>query len=261
MFCTQKGACLLQAHRGVSTEHPENTLSAFWAAVEQGYDIIELDPNVTADGVAVVLHDNTVNRTARQADGTPLAAPTPIRALSYSQAAKLDFGGYFSPRFKGEPLPTLTQVLQLSAETGVKLKLDNKIQSFTAEEKAIIFNTVAAHPACKNVGFTCSSLDYLKQVATLFPNNPLHYDGAPTESYFQTVKSLTRAPLTVWLRYDNTHTAWSALPSASPELCKTAKRYGSLGLWLLSTEDEATRAVDFFGADVIETTGAIKPCR
>ena len=40
----------LQAHRGVSTEYPENTMASFEAAVLQGYDVIELDPNYTADG-------------------------------------------------------------------------------------------------------------------------------------------------------------------------------------------------------------------
>ena len=37
--------CKLQAHRGVSTDAPENTMAAFRMAVEQGYDIIEFDPD------------------------------------------------------------------------------------------------------------------------------------------------------------------------------------------------------------------------
>ena len=60
---------LLQAHRGVSSEYPENTMAAFRASVEQGYDLIELDPKHTADGKFVILHDKTLARTARDADG------------------------------------------------------------------------------------------------------------------------------------------------------------------------------------------------
>ena len=41
---------LFQAHRGVSTEYPENTIPAFAAAAWQGYQVIELDPTFTADG-------------------------------------------------------------------------------------------------------------------------------------------------------------------------------------------------------------------
>ena len=44
--------CKLQAHRGVSTDAPENTMAAFRMAVEQGYDIIEFAPKCTADNDA-----------------------------------------------------------------------------------------------------------------------------------------------------------------------------------------------------------------
>ena len=47
---------LYQAHRGVQKEYPENTMAAIRAAKEQGYDIIEIDPAVTKDGVIVLMH-------------------------------------------------------------------------------------------------------------------------------------------------------------------------------------------------------------
>lgn len=50
--------CRLQAHRGVSTDAPENTMAAFREAVKQGYDTIEFDPKFTKDGVCVILHKN-----------------------------------------------------------------------------------------------------------------------------------------------------------------------------------------------------------
>ena len=57
--------CKLQAHRGVSTDYPENTMAAFREAVSQGYDVIEFDPKFTRDGEIVVLHDWSLNRTGR----------------------------------------------------------------------------------------------------------------------------------------------------------------------------------------------------
>ena len=66
----------LQAHRGVSTEYPENTMPAFIAAVNQGYDIIELDPGYTADGHIIILHDAILNRTIRNADGSVIKETT-----------------------------------------------------------------------------------------------------------------------------------------------------------------------------------------
>jgi len=73
---------IFQAHRGVSTENPENTMPAFVAAVQQGYKIIELDVEVTKDLQFVLLHDSTINRTARHENGD-LIADTVILAISH----------------------------------------------------------------------------------------------------------------------------------------------------------------------------------
>ena len=61
----------LQAHKGVSSECPENTMSAFRCAVMQGYNVIELDLEYTKVKKIVVLHDKHINRTARNKDVTP----------------------------------------------------------------------------------------------------------------------------------------------------------------------------------------------
>jgi glycerophosphoryl diester phosphodiesterase len=53
----------LYAHRGASRDAPENTIAAFRLALEQGADGIELDVHATADGVPVVIHDSTLDRT------------------------------------------------------------------------------------------------------------------------------------------------------------------------------------------------------
>ena len=62
----------LQAHKGVASECPENTMSAFRCAAVQGYDVIELDLEYTSDEKIVVMHDSYLNRTARNADGSEL---------------------------------------------------------------------------------------------------------------------------------------------------------------------------------------------
>ena len=51
------------AHRGASGTFPENTLSAFRAAIDAGADMCELDVQLTRDGAVVVIHDETVDRT------------------------------------------------------------------------------------------------------------------------------------------------------------------------------------------------------
>ena len=69
---------ILEAHRGVGTDAPENTLAALKLAKEQGYGMIEVDTKFTSDDRCVLLHDNTVNRTGRNADGSEIAPDTKI---------------------------------------------------------------------------------------------------------------------------------------------------------------------------------------
>ena len=72
----------LQAHKGVCTDYPENTMSAFRASVCQNYDIIELDLDITKDKKIVVLHDDTINRTGRNSDGTPIEREINIKDIT-----------------------------------------------------------------------------------------------------------------------------------------------------------------------------------
>ena len=79
-----------QAHRGVSSEYPENTMPAFYAAWEQGYHVLEIDPRFTSDGQCVAFHDNTINRTCRTADGKEIEEKTVIEDVSWDMLKTLD---------------------------------------------------------------------------------------------------------------------------------------------------------------------------
>jgi len=96
---------LLIAHRGLSARYPENTMAAFRAAVGAGAAMLELDVGLSSDDRVVVLHDATLERTT---NGTGWLADFPLAHLR-----KLDAGSWFAPRFAGEKLPTLAEVLDL----------------------------------------------------------------------------------------------------------------------------------------------------
>ena len=100
-----------QAHRGVNTEYPENTIIAYKAAKEQGYEIIELDPKVTSDGEFVLHHDRTVNRTGRQSDGSQIEKPTRVDELTLAELKTLDFGLFKDEKFAGTKIPTFAEML------------------------------------------------------------------------------------------------------------------------------------------------------
>jgi len=94
------------AHRGSSGSAPENTLASFRLALEEGAESLELDVRMTRDFHLVVHHDQNVRRTT---NGSGF-----IWEKTLQEIRLLDAGSWFSPRFKGEQIPTLRQVLELT---------------------------------------------------------------------------------------------------------------------------------------------------
>lgn len=111
---------LVVGHRGASGVRPENTMVAFAEAVRLGADGVELDLQLTADGVPVVYHDRTLGKIGGR--GT-------IRAHTLAELRALDFGAWFDRRFAGERVPTLADVLRRFAgrtELLLELKPDGE---------------------------------------------------------------------------------------------------------------------------------------
>lgn len=91
------------AHRGSKGTAPENTLASFKHALEVQSDGIELDVHLSADGIPIVIHDETINRTT---DGTGW-----VKDLTVEELQQVDAGSWYSPAFEGEKIPTLEEVL------------------------------------------------------------------------------------------------------------------------------------------------------
>jgi len=99
------------AHRGGSSLAPENTLAAYRAAIGRGDRAVECDVHLSADGVPVVIHDPMLGRTT---DGRGLVRRRSLRSLR-----GLDAGGWWSRAYRGEGVPTLTEVLDLAKDRAV----------------------------------------------------------------------------------------------------------------------------------------------
>ncbi len=100
------------AHRGASGEAPENTLAAIQTAVEKyQVDLVEIDLRLTREGIPVLLHDPTLDRTTN--------GKGPVSERSLVELKRLDAGFWFDPekkgdfhyRGKGVTIPTLEEVL------------------------------------------------------------------------------------------------------------------------------------------------------
>ena len=111
------------AHRGASGSAPENTLAAFDLAVRQGADAIELDVRLTADGVPVVLHDATLDRTTDRGGPVGALSLAQLRTVDAGARFTLDSGSSFPFRAADVRIPTLAEVLRRFPEMPVLLEI------------------------------------------------------------------------------------------------------------------------------------------
>jgi glycerophosphoryl diester phosphodiesterase len=108
----------IAGHRGDRADAPENTLPAFRAALAAGLTFVETDVQLTADGAAVIMHDETVDRTT---NGTGAVAD-----LTLAQIRALDAGSWFGKRFAGTRVPTLAEYLDLFVGSHQKALIELK---------------------------------------------------------------------------------------------------------------------------------------
>jgi hypothetical protein len=129
------------AHRCGGALAPENTLAGLEAAVRIGCRGVEFDIMLAADGVPVLIHDETLERTT---DGHGRVAET-----SWEVLRRLDAGGWFGERFAGEPLPTLQEAATRCIELGLAVNLEIKPASGFEAETGRVAATVA-HSSWRN---------------------------------------------------------------------------------------------------------------
>lgn len=119
---------LIIGHRGASAIAPENTMAAFREAIAVGSDGIEFDVRLTRDGVPVVIHDSSLNRTA--------GLPQRIADLSWSELKNVDVGSWFARKknlppgsFANESVPSLDELFTLFESNNLTLCLEMKCDS------------------------------------------------------------------------------------------------------------------------------------
>ena len=99
---------LVDGHRGWMTKYPQNTLLSFEKAFDLGVDMVEFDVNLTADGVPVIIHNNTVDATTDHTGPTRAYTLKEIKAMD--AACRFEGEGDFAG--KGITIPTLEELLE-----------------------------------------------------------------------------------------------------------------------------------------------------
>ncbi|MCK5444426.1 MAG: glycerophosphoryl diester phosphodiesterase [Rhodospirillaceae bacterium] len=105
-------------HRGACGSAPENTLASIARAIELGAPAVEFDATISRDGHPVIMHDFNVDRCS---DGH---GPVVLKTLD--EISQIDAGSWFSPQFKNERIPPLSDALALVLSSNIVLNLEIK---------------------------------------------------------------------------------------------------------------------------------------
>ncbi|MEU4396280.1 glycerophosphodiester phosphodiesterase family protein [Kribbella sp. NPDC023855] len=152
------------AHRGASSAAPENTAASDEVARRARAEWIENDVQPTKDGVPVILHDTTVDRTT---DGTGA-----VRSLTAAQVAALDAGSWFAPAFAGQRVPTLASQLDGLKTRGGNLLLETK-GVHTEDSVARIVSEIRSRGMSSRVFVQSFEPQHLRWMHELAPELPL----------------------------------------------------------------------------------------
>ncbi|MET1044940.1 MAG: glycerophosphodiester phosphodiesterase family protein [Microbacteriaceae bacterium] len=228
-------AGFIAAHRGDRSAAPENTLPALQAALDAGMTFVETDVQLTRDGVPVLMHDTTVDRTT---DGTGR-----VEDLTLAELKTLDAGGWFAPEFAGVRVPTLDEYLALLVTTEAMAIIE--LKGFWSEtEVAGVTNLLygySLHNRAILASFTHTAVAHARDVAPGIPRillcRDLPPDAVRLARFYDAIAVMTK-PATVERR---------------PELVETMHAAGiGVLLYTLNTEQNWAEALAL-GVDGIVT--------
>jgi glycerophosphoryl diester phosphodiesterase len=237
----------MSAHRGGAALAPENTLASFRNGLKFHPDFLEMDVHLTKDGVPVVIHDGTIDRTTNGSGR--VVNYTLVELQGFNAAAKFS-GGDFGPQV----IPSFAQVLDLVKDTGVRVEVEIKPTADVLRYNGIeqkVLDELAARGMLDRARIMAFEFDTLLRAKEIQPN-------------VQTIALLSLAFL------GNT-TAYQPVPAldyiatigvdgigvnkdlVKPELVDEAHRRGMrVGLWTVDSEEEIKKFIGM-GVDSITT--------
>ena len=158
-------------HRGYGS-YPENTIIAYKKDYIEGFDSVECDVRKTSDGKYVLLHDASINRIARNADGTELSTTINIANITYAQALTYDFGIYKGQEFAGTKIGTLEELLQLCRDLKLHICMELESGALNATDVSNIIDLVYDYNMQNNVLIMSANFGLCKNVV----NKDKHID-------------------------------------------------------------------------------------
>ncbi len=210
-------------HRGYSTEAPENTLAAYRLSKKKGFRCVECDISFTSDGYAVLLHDNTVDRTS---NGTGN-----IAEMTLEEVKALDFGSWKSEKYAGEQIPRFEEFIALCKRLDLHPYIELKTGT-EAQIKALV-GVVNRHGMKGKVTWISFVSTFLSWIKAVDPKARLGFIvSSVTASTINTVtKSLQSGQNEVFI-----DCAYGEATAEAVQLCSDADI--PLEVWTVNSESE-----------------------
>ncbi|MGB1254084.1 MAG: glycerophosphodiester phosphodiesterase [Candidatus Promineifilaceae bacterium] len=205
---------LIIGHRGASDFAPENTMMAFELSQQQGSDGLEFDIHLSRDGVPMVIHDHTLDRTTN--------ATGPVGALDCAALGQVDAG-------QGEPVPTLAQVFDRFGRTqlyNVEIKEYGARSAECVAAVAALIEQYGLAAYC-----TISSFEYevVQQSQAMMPTN----------TAFALLRMPDSSPIPDWYAGHADHPHYPMIDAAYMAWAADAKQ--RVHTWTVNEADEARR--------------------
>ena len=222
-------------HRGLNQKAPENTLPAYKLSKTYGFDFVECDVRWTSDNVPVLIHDESINRTARNADGTEISGVVNIADITYAEASTYDFGAYKSKDFAGTKIPTFEEFIALCRN----IQLHPYVEIYgviTAEQAEILMGIVRKYGMTECVTWISFTHDSLLRIIENNRRSRVGYNVMASQTAVDNIMKLTAR-----LRTD-ANEAFLNLASTSPLIVEYADKAFEMGIpmevWCPNTVDE-----------------------
>ena len=163
---------LIIAHRGYSAKYPENTLLAFREAISKS-DFFELDVAFSKDGIPIIMHDDTLERTTNAKELPNFKPPYNIHDYTLQELKSLDASSWFSKELPKQSIPTLKEALTLAKEHNLPVNIEIKDLTNTPFDKVAtqkVLELVEELNMQNMVLISSFKHDYLLQSKELEPN-------------------------------------------------------------------------------------------
>jgi glycerophosphoryl diester phosphodiesterase len=148
------------AHRGAAGKAPENTLAAVHQAIEDGADWVEIDVQESADGEVIVIHDSDFMKLA----GVDLK----VWDATLDRIRQIDVGSWFDPRFGGERVPTLREVLE-AARGKARVVIELKYYGHDQRLEQRVVEVVEAADMAPEIAIMSLKYEGIERVRALRP--------------------------------------------------------------------------------------------